>query len=72
MQELHNEYPTRYNLIAPKAQNFVQSRTADLLALIFHSEINAAYVAIQKLSNYVQITEYTVCFVRYSSGNTKA
>jgi hypothetical protein len=72
MQEIHNEYPSRYNLIALKAQNFVQSRTTDLLALIFHSEINAAYNAIQKLSNYTQITEYTVYFVRYDSENTKA
>jgi hypothetical protein len=71
MHEIHNEYPSRYNLIAPKAHNFVQSRTADLLALIFHSEINTAYTAIQKLSNYIQITEYTVCFVRYGSENTR-
>lgn len=72
MQGVHNEYPSRYNLIAPKAQNFVHSRTADLLALIFHSEINSAYTAIQKLSNYIQITQYTVCFVRYGSENPKA
>jgi hypothetical protein len=72
MQEIHNEYPSRYNLIAPKAYNFVQLRTTDILALIFHSEINADYTAIQKLSNYIQITEYTVYFVRYGSRNTEA
>ena len=72
MLEIHNEYPSPYNLIAPKAQNFVQSRTADLLALIFHSEINAAYSAIQKLSNYILITEYAVYFIRYGSEITKA
>jgi hypothetical protein len=72
MQEIHNEYPSRYNLTAPEAQNFVQSRTADLLSLIHHSEISATYTSIQKLSNYTQITEYAVYFVRYGSGNTKA